>query len=73
MSFDGDEFVALQSQLAPMWPAMTVRGNAYELTLIVISSISVDVPDSVRPLLSSYEERYLVTKRSCSGGGRALP
>ena len=51
MSFDGDAFVALQSQLAPMWPAMTVRGSGHERTLIVISSVSASDAAIVRTSL----------------------
>lgn len=57
--FDEAAFVALQARLAPMWPTMTVRGRAEERTLIVLSSVSVDVPPEMNPLLPAYEERYL--------------
>lgn len=55
-----DRFDVLQQRLAPMWPAMTVRGSGEARTLIVLSSVSMDVPSTLHSLLPAYEERYLV-------------
>lgn len=59
-SFDGAIFSALQSQLAPMWPAMTLRRRDEQRTLLVLSSMSIEVPADIHPLLPAYEERYLI-------------
>jgi hypothetical protein len=58
--FDAVAFEALQAQLVPMWPTMTLRRQDEERTLVVVSSISVDVPEHIHPLLPAYEERYLI-------------
>jgi hypothetical protein len=57
--YDEDAFVALQGRLAGIWPAMTVRGTSHARTLVVLSSISLKVPDQILPLFPAYEERYL--------------
>ena len=59
-TFDAAAFVRLQAQLAPMWPVMTLRRRDEERTLVVVSSVSADVPAEVYPLLPAYEERYLI-------------
>lgn len=59
-SFDAGAFEALQARLAPMWPALTLRRQDQDRTLVVVSSISVNVPEHVHPLLPAYEERYLI-------------
>lgn len=58
--FDAAAFEALQAQLVPMWPTMTLRRRDEERTLVVVSSISVSVPEHLHPLLPAYEERYLI-------------
>lgn len=58
--FDAAAFEALQAQLVPMWPTMTLRRQDEERTLVVVSSISVEVPEHIHPLLPAYEERYLI-------------
>jgi PGM1 C-terminal domain/Pre ATP-grasp domain len=59
-TFDAVAFARLQDQLVPMWPAMTLRRREEERTLMVVSSVSADVPAEVHPLLAAYEERYLI-------------
>ena len=59
-AFDGDAFTALQSRLAPLWGALTLRGETDGRTLVVVSSVSIDVPADYLPLLPAYEERYLI-------------
>lgn len=43
-----------------MWPTLTLRHQDEERTLVVVSSISLDVPEHIHPLLPAYEERYLI-------------
>lgn len=60
MPYDVEAFQALQGRLADWWPALTIRAVAARpRTLVVVSSMTVDVPDHLRPLVPSYEERYL--------------
>ena len=59
-SFDAAAFEALQAGLAPMWPTMTLRRQDEERTIVVVSSISLTVPEHLHPLLPAYEERYLI-------------
>jgi len=58
--YDGDRFRELQARLGPMWPSMTLRRREEHRTLILVSSISVDVPPAMHPLLPVFEERYLI-------------
>jgi hypothetical protein len=58
--FDAAKFSALQARLGPMWPAMTLRRRDEQRTLLVLSSVSFDVPAEMHPLLPVYEERYLI-------------
>lgn len=59
-SFDAAAFEVLQARLAPMWPTMTLRQQDEERTIVVVSSISLSVPEHIHPLLPAYEERYLI-------------
>ncbi len=59
-AFDAGAFEVLQARLAPMWPTLTLRHQDEERTLVVVSSISLEVPSPIRPLLPAYEERYLI-------------
>ena len=59
-SFDGARFSALQAQLAPVWPTMTLRRRDEQRTLVMLSSVSMDLPLDFHPLLTAYEERYLI-------------
>ena len=59
-SFDGDAFAELQSRLAPIWPEITLRRRPGQRTLVVVSSLSLDLPASYQPLIAAYEERYLI-------------
>jgi hypothetical protein len=58
--FDSAAFEALQARLAPMWPTLTLRQQDEDRTLVVVSSISVRVPEHIYPLFPAYEERYLI-------------
>src|SRR5262245_42266940 len=60
MAYDRAAFHALQGRLAEMWPVLTVRGVAQRPgSLVVVSSLTTDLPEAVRPLVTAYEERYL--------------
>lgn len=60
MPYDVEAFQSLQGRLADWWPALTVRAVAARpRTLVVVSSMTVDVPDHLLPMVPSYEERYL--------------
>ena len=59
-SFDGEAFDELQSRLAPIWPEITLRRRPGQRTLVVVSSLSLDLPASYQPLIAAYEERYLI-------------
>jgi hypothetical protein len=49
-----------RARLREMWPSMTIRvPSDDDRTLFVISSMTVDVPHWLAPLVPSYEERYL--------------
>ena len=43
-----------------MWPNLTLRVTGKHRTLVVVSSLSFEVPDSYLPLVPAYEERYLI-------------
>ncbi|HVF20099.1 MAG TPA: peptide ligase PGM1-related protein [Mycobacteriales bacterium] len=60
VSYDEAEFTALQERLAPMWPGITLRTvETMSRVIVVVTSMSVEVPDSVLPVVPAYEERYL--------------
>ncbi|HEY5888436.1 MAG TPA: hypothetical protein VIT24_11945, partial [Acidimicrobiales bacterium] len=59
-AFDGPAFSELQGRLAAMWPGLTLRIQSRERTLVVVSSVSVEVPANYHPMLPAYEERYLI-------------
>jgi len=69
-AFDGNAFTALQSRLAPLWGALTLRGETDGRTLVVVSSVSIDVPADYLPLLPAYEERYLIYVLALAGDPR---
>jgi hypothetical protein len=59
-TYDRAVFATLQSRLVDQWPQMTMRAvEGDSRTLIVLSSLSIDVPDHLVPLITAYEERYL--------------
>jgi D-alanine-D-alanine ligase-like ATP-grasp enzyme len=56
----GSEFAALQARLRSFWPTMTMRSiGDIERTVVVVHSISIEVPDSLIPVFPAYEERFL--------------
>lgn len=53
-------FAELQSRLRSVWPTITLRSiGDVERTVVVVHSISFDVPDHVIPVFPAYEERFL--------------
>ncbi|MEO8328494.1 MAG: peptide ligase PGM1-related protein [Candidatus Nanopelagicales bacterium] len=58
--YDARAFQTLQSRLIQLWPNMTFRTtDGPPRTILVISSLSLDLPRSLAPLVTAYEERYL--------------
>jgi len=57
-TYDAVEFGRLQRRLHDMWPALGLRSEERRV-LVVVSSISFDVPGHVYPVIPAYEERYL--------------
>ena len=54
------EFVELQRRLRVLWPTVTLRSiGDVERTIVVVHSISMDVPDHLIPVFPAYEERFL--------------
>lgn len=53
-------FAELQSKLRDFWPTLTLRSiGDVERTVVVVHSISFDVPDQLIPVFPAYEERFL--------------
>jgi pheganomycin biosynthesis PGM1-like protein len=54
------EFAGLQQRLRALWPSVTLRSiGDVERTVVVVHSISLDVPDQLIPVFPAYEERFL--------------
>ena len=54
------EFAELQSRFRSFWPTVTLRSiGDVERTVVVVHSISFDVPDQLIPVFPAYEERFL--------------
>ena len=55
------EFAELQRRLRDLWPAVTLRSiGSVERTVVVVHSVSLEVPDQLIPVFPAYEERFLV-------------
>jgi hypothetical protein len=53
-------FAELQAQFRSIWPTVTLRSiGDVERTVVVVHSISLDVPDQLIPVFPAYEERFL--------------
>jgi len=53
-------FAELQAQFRDIWPSVTLRSiGDVERTIVVVHSISFDVPDQLIPVFPAYEERFL--------------
>ena len=56
----GKTFGELQEQFRSIWPTVTLRSiGDVERTVVVVHSISFDVPDQLIPVFPAYEERFL--------------
>ena len=56
----GQTFAELQAQFRSIWPSVTLRSvGDLDRTMIVVHSISFDVPDQLIPVFPAYEERFL--------------
>ncbi len=57
---ENGEFAELQQRLRALWPSVTLRSiGDVERTVVVVHSISMDVPDQLIPVFPAYEERFL--------------
>ena len=55
-----EEFSELQQKLRTLWPSVTLRSiGDVERTVVVVHSISMDVPEHLVPVFPAYEERFL--------------
>ena len=53
-------FEQLQNRLCELAPALTVRSlEPEERTIVVVHSLSMEIPDHITPVLPAYEERFL--------------
>jgi len=53
-------FAELQQRLRALWPSVTLRSiGDVERTVVVVHSISMEVPDQLIPVFPAYEERFL--------------
>jgi len=54
------DFAELQQRLRALWPSVTLRSiGDVERTVVVVHSISMEVPDQLIPVFPAYEERFL--------------
>jgi hypothetical protein len=57
---DEPAFAELQEKMRGFWPAVTLRSiGDLERTVVVVHSVSMDVPDQLIPVFPAYEERFL--------------
>ena len=54
-----EAFAELQKTFRDFWPTVTLRSIDVERTVVVVHSISFDVPDQLIPVFPAYEERFL--------------
>jgi PGM1 C-terminal domain len=53
-------FAELQSHLRAIWPALTLRSiGDVERTVVVVHSLSLEMPEHLVPVFPAYEERFL--------------
>lgn len=65
-------FAELQARLRAFWPNVTLRSiGDRERTMVVVHSISLDVPEQLYPVLPAYEERFLCLVLSLLRGPRS--
>ena len=57
---ENGEFAELQKRLRALWPSVSLRSiGDVERTVVVVHSISMEVPDQLIPVFPAYEERFL--------------
>jgi hypothetical protein len=55
-----EQFGELQRRMRTLWPSVTLRSiGDVERTVVVVHSISMDVPEHLVPVFPAYEERFL--------------
>jgi len=60
MTYDVAAFGSLQSRLADWWPVLTVRAvPTRPRVILVLNSMTIDLPEHFLPMIPAYEERYL--------------
>lgn len=60
MPYDVEAFRLLQRRLVAWWPMLTVRTVPPQpRVIVVVSSMTVDMPGHLLPMVPAYEERYL--------------
>ena len=65
-------FAQLQAQFRSIWPSVTLRSiGDLDRTMVVVHSISFDVPDQLIPVFPAYEERFLCLVLSLLRGPRS--
>jgi pheganomycin biosynthesis PGM1-like protein/ATP-grasp domain-containing protein len=65
-------FAELQAKLRAFWPNITLRSiGDRERTMVVVHSVSIDVPEQLYPVLPAYEERFLCLVLSLLRGPRS--
>jgi len=56
----GESFPELQARFRGLWPAVTMRSiGDVERTVVVVHSLSLEVPEQLIPVFPAYEERFL--------------
>jgi len=56
----GSEFAELQARFRSIWPSVTLRSiGDVERTIVVVHSLSLEVPEQLVPVFPAYEERFL--------------
>jgi len=68
----GDGFAELQARFRSLWPSVTLRSiGDVERTVVVVHSVSMDVPEHLVPVFPAYEERFLCLVLSLLRGSRS--
>jgi PGM1 C-terminal domain len=66
------EFADLQARFRGIWPSVTLRSiGDVERTVVVVHSVSLDVPEQLVPVFPAYEERFLCLVLSLLRGARS--
>src|SRR2546430_1092703 len=66
------EFADLQARFRGIWPNVTLRSiGDVERTVVVVHSVSMDVPEQLIPVFPAYEERFLCLVLSLLRGARS--